>query len=357
MHPRVEWLAAYGWRLIVIGILTLAGLWLIRRLAPVVVPLVIATFLTRLLLPISNGLRRRRWRPGLAAIATLLVFLALLAGVSALIVPSIAEEAGTLGPTVTQAIDDLQDWLVEDSPFDVSRNAVDRLRERAGERLAGLFRASDGQVADGAVVAAEVIAGLFLALFLTFFMLRDGGRLAAWASTRVRSERRETYQRAAERGWWTLGGYLRGAASLGVIEAVAIGLALLLSGGGLIGPVMIVTFLAAFVPIVGAIVAGLVAVLVGLVTGGVTTAGIVAVVAIVVQQLDNDFLAPWVYGRALRLHPAAVLVSIVAGGALFGVAGTLLAVPVVAVAVNVTREFLSDGTASPTEPDPASPST
>ena len=80
MHPRVEWLAGYSWRLIVIGIVALAGLWLIQRLAPVVVPLAIATFLTRLLLPISNALRRRRWRPGLAAIATLVVFLALLAG-------------------------------------------------------------------------------------------------------------------------------------------------------------------------------------------------------------------------------------------------------------------------------------
>ena len=95
-------------------------------------------------------------------------------------------------------------------------------------------------------------------------------------------------------------------------------------------------------PIVGAIVAGLIATLVGLVTGGLTTAAVVAVVAIVVQQLDNDFLGPWVYGRALSLHPAAVLVSVVAGGALFGIAGTLLAVPVVAVAVNVTRELVSD---------------
>lgn len=343
MHPRVEWLAGYSWRLIVIGIVALSGLWLIQRLAPVVVPLAIATFLTRLLLPISNALRRGGWRPGLAAITTLAVFLVLLTGLFTLIVPSIAGELGTLGPTVTQAIDDVQDWLVDESPFDVSREAIDRLRDSARERLAGLFSASDGRFADGATLVAEVIAGLFLALFLTFFMLRDGARLAAWASARVRPERRAAYRRAAERGWWTLGGYIRGAAALGVIEAIGIGLALLLSGGGLVGPVMVVTFVAAFVPIVGAIVAGLIAVLVGLVTGGVTTAAVVAIVAIVVQQLDNDFLAPWVYGRALSLHPAAILVSVVAGGALFGIAGTLLAVPVVAVAVNVTKELISDG--------------
>ena len=105
---------------------------------------------------------------------------------------------------------------------------------------------------------------------------------------------------------------------------------------------MVVTFVAAFVPIVGAIVAGLIAVLVGLVTGGVTTAAVVAVVAIVVQQLDNDFLAPWVYGRALSLHPAAILVSVVAGGALFGFPAPCR-LPVVALAVNVTKELVSDG--------------
>jgi putative heme transporter len=340
VHPRVEWLAAYSWRFIVIGIVGLAGLWLIQRLAPVVIPIVVATFLTRLLTPISNFLRHRRWRPGWAAIATLLAFLVFIAGLSAVIVPSLADEAGTLGPTVTQAIDDVEDWLVEDSPFDVSRDAIDRLRERASDRLAGLFKASDGQVVDSAALVAEIVAGSFLALFLTFFMLRDGARLAAWVRGRIRPDRRETWKRAADRGWWTLGGYLRGAAALGAIESVTIGLALLLAGGSLVGPVMIVTFVAAFVPIVGAIVAGVIAVLVALVTGGLTTAAIVAVVAIVVQQLDNDLLAPLVYGRTLALHPAAVIVSVVAGGALFGVAGTLLAVPVVAVAFNVWRELV-----------------
>jgi predicted PurR-regulated permease PerM len=102
---------------------------------------------------------------------------------------------------------------------------------------------------------------------------------------------------------------------------------------------MVLTFIAAFVPIVGAVVAGVTAVLVALVTGGVVSAAIVGVVALVVQQLDNDVLAPWVYGRSLALHPVVILVSVVGGGALFGIAGTLLAVPVVAVTVSVVKEL------------------
>ena len=109
-------------------------------------------------------------------------------------------------------------------------------------------------------------------------------------------------------------------------------------GADLVVPVVVLTFAAAFVPFVGAIVAGVVATLVALATAGFGGAIIVAIVAVAVQQLDNDLLAPVVYGRALALHPLVVLFSIVAGGALIGFAGTVLAVPVTAVAVNVAAE-------------------
>lgn len=130
---------------------------------------------------------------------------------------------------------------------------------------------------------------------------------------------------------------------MGVLEAIVIGFTLFAAGGRLVGPVMIVTFVAAFIPIVGAVAAGVVAVLVALVTGGLVTGIAVAIAAIIMQQLDNDVLAPVIYGRALSLHPVVVLLSVVAGGALFGIAGTLLAVPVVAVAVNVGKELESGG--------------
>lgn len=335
---RVDRLAAYSWRLLVIAAAVIAALYLLKLLSPVVIPVVIAVFLTRLLSPISDRLRGRL-RPGFAAGIAMIVLLGGVAGVSWLIVPPIADEAATLGDTVTTALDDVEDWLVNESPWEVSREAVDRFRERLGNGLGDLVRSSGSQVVDGATLVAEMIAGLFLALLFTFFLLRDGARFATWAQGRLPARHRGRAAPAAERGWFVLGRYLRGAAILGVVESIAIGLGLWLAGGSLVGPVMILTFLAAFVPILGAILAGIVAVLVALVTGGVTTAVIVGIVALVVQQLDNDLLAPWIYGRAFALHPMVILVSVVAGGALFGIAGTLLAVPVVAVTVNVLREL------------------
>lgn len=345
VHPRIERLAAYSWRLLVIAAAAIGVLWLARELAPVLIPATVALFLTRLLTPISDRFRRGL-RSGLAAGVAMLVLLGAIAGISIVIVRPIAREAATLPETISEAFDDIEQWLVEDSPFDVSREAVDRFRTRTADRFRELLLTSEGRVVDGATVAAEIVAGLFLSILLTFFMLRDGPRFASWLRSRLRPEQRDRAERAAQRGWSTLGGYLRGAAMLGFIESIAIGLALLVSGASLVVPVMILTFVAAFVPLVGAVFAGVMAVLVALVTGGVVSAAIVGVVALAVQQLDNDILAPWVYGRSLALHPVVILVSVVGGGALFGIAGTLLAVPIVAVAISVVKELGSKATAT-----------
>jgi putative heme transporter len=150
--------------------------------------------------------------------------------------------------------------------------------------------------------------------------------------------RRDLASRVGARAWRTLGGYLRGSATLGVIEGIIIGTTVWLVGGSLAIPVAVITFFAAFVPFAGAIVAGLIAVLVTLVTAGFGGAVVVAVVALLVQQLDNDFLAPWVFGKNLELHPLIVLVAITAGGTLFGAFGAFLGVPVSAVIINILAE-------------------
>ena len=338
VHPTLVRLAGYGWRLLVLAAVVVGLVWLIGRLRVVVFPVIVAIFVARVLRPVAGRLIARGWRPGLAAAATLLGSLVVVVGVAALIVPTVAREFEDLGPTLTEAVDDLETWLVEDSPFDVDRADVQRWRQQIRDAADSAFDSNTGLVVKGATIAFEVVAGLLLALIVSFFFLKDGPRFRRLALERFRPERRPTIERMVDRAWETLGGYLRGAAALGVVEAIVIGLALLLTGSSLVVPMMVLTFAAAFVPFVGAMVASVTATLVALATAGPVAALIVAAVAIVVQQLDNDVLAPWVYGRALSLHPLVVLLSIVAGGALFGIAGTVLAVPVTTVAVNVSRE-------------------
>lgn len=351
INPAVDRIAAYSWRLIVIAVVVVGLVWLLGQLRVVVFSLAVALLLARALHPVAQWLHRRGLRPGLAAIATVVAFLAVLGLGGSLIVPTIVDEFADLGPTVSDGLDDVQDWLINDSPFDVSQADLDRIRDQAGERIRELASSSGGAVVSGATLLVEFLTGLVLALLLAFFMLKDGDRFVGWVERKAPAERRPEVRAGGRGAWAALGGYLRGAALLGIVEAIILGITLLVVGADLIVPVMVLTFAAAFVPILGAVVAGVVAVLTALVTAGATGAIVVAVVAIVVQQLDNDLLAPVIYGRALALHPVTILLSLTAGGALFGLAGTILAVPVVAVAINVTAAVRKARSPEP-EPEP-----
>lgn len=342
VHPLVARGAAYSWRLLAIGLFVAATLWLAGRVLVVLVPLAVAGLLARALWPIYAWLRDHRWKPSLAAASALVGFLLAVSAALGFVGWAVAGEINEIGPTLSAGLDDVEDWIVEDGPFDVSRADVERWRDQAGDVVAEFLRSGGGGSAEeGVVLAGEILIGTLLALVVTFFFLKDGGRfvdrVVGWAP----DERRPLARRTLDRAWGAAGGYLRGAALLGVVEAIAIGAALFFVGARLVAPVMLITFLAAFVPIVGAVSAGVVAVLVALVTAGTGPALIVAVVAVVVQQVDNDLLAPVIFGRAVRLHPLVVLLGIAAGGALFGLIGTVFAVPFLAVTLNALDEWRS----------------
>jgi predicted PurR-regulated permease PerM len=334
----VELAAAYAWRLLVLAAVVVGALWLVGELWVLLVALAIGTFLARALSPVNDRLRRSGLRPGLAALASVLLFLGVVALVGWLIAPRVADEFESLGPTLSEAADDLERWLVEDSPFDVSPADVDQFRDDLGQAVSNAFESSGDTVLSGALLAVEVFTGLLLSLVTTFFFLKDGPRFQRFVLARVPADRRETVRGLARRAWSTLGGYLKGAALLGVVEATIIGVAMALVGAELALPIAVLTFAAAFVPIVGAVVAGVLAFLVTLATAGVGPALVVGGVALAVQQLDNDLLAPVIYGKALSLHPLVILFAVVGGGALFGFGGSVLAVPLVAVLANVGDE-------------------
>jgi putative heme transporter len=351
VHPVVARLGAYAWWLIGIGIVALAALRLFGLLRVVVFPVIVATFITVALTPVARWLRNRGLPHLLSVWVAFLGFLGLFVLAGFLIVPALGEEFGDLGPTVGEGIDDVERWLIEDSPFDLDEERLEELREQASDRISDAARGSSGVILDTAVLVVEVFAGLLLSLVMTFFFLKDGERFQAWALRRIPERHRDAARRGAARGWETVGGYLRGSAMLGIIEGVIIGITLLVTGASLVVPVMVLTFMAAFVPFVGAIVAGIVAIAVALATGGLTSALIVGGVALAVQQLDNDLLAPFVFCKSLDLHPLIILVSVAAGGTLAGLAGAFLAVPVTACVINVTAAVRGsdDADAEPAE--------
>jgi putative heme transporter len=338
VNRRVRWAAAYAWRLLLIAALAYGALWLLGQLLLVAIPIAVALLLSRALMGPTTWLERRGLPPALAATVAVVGFILVISALIGTVGASVATEFDELGPTLSQGIDDIETWLVEDSPFDLDRERLDELRSQAGDRLTSIASSASGSFASSAVIAFEIVAGGLLALVITFFLLKDRDLFRRFFLRIAPEGRRSDVHAMGERGWSTLGGYLRGVALLGIVEATVIGGAVWIVGGNLAGAVVVVTLLGAFIPIVGAIAAGVIAVIVTLVTAGLTPALIVAVVALVVQQLDNELLAPWIYGKSLQLHPLVILLGVTAGTTLFGFVGALLAVPVIAVTINVIDE-------------------
>jgi predicted PurR-regulated permease PerM len=335
VHPAVDRLAAYSWRLLVIGAAALAVVYVLVRLRVVLFPIVIATFLAVVLTPVADFLRNRGLPRLLAVALSFLLFFGVLAGVVSLIVPTVAAELGDVGGTVATATDSLERWLIRD--VGVTEERLGEFRDQATTAARRSASGSTGAILGGAIVVGEAIAGLLLSFFIAFFMVKDGHRFQAFLLGQVPDRRRELFRRMGARAWRTLGGYLRGSAALGAVESLIIGITMAITGASLVPAMMAITFLTAFVPFVGAVLSGVLATIVTLVTAGVGPALIVGIVALVVQQLDNDFLAPVVFGKTLDLHPV-MLLGVATGGALGGLPGAVLAVPVTALIVNLISE-------------------
>ena len=341
--PRaLDTAAAWSWRLLVVAAAILATVLLLARLRVVVLPVFAACLLATALRPVARFLEHRRLPKGLATALAFLAFFAVLGGIGTLVGQGIGNEAKELGPTLSKGFDDVQRWLV-DGPLGLEQAQIDQFRQRAGDSLQ---KAGPGLIAP-AVAVVEVLAGTLLALVSSFFLVKDGPELERAALRRLPERHRTAAQRAGRAARRALGGYLKGAAALGLIEGAIIAVAIVVVGGRLALPVALITFVGAFVPVVGAIMSGLVATLVTLVTAGPKEALIIAVVALAVQQLDNDFLAPFIYGKSVQLHTLAILLSIATGATLAGIAGTFLAVPLTAVGVAVAAALRHRD-----EPDP-----
>jgi predicted PurR-regulated permease PerM len=340
--------SAYSWRLLTITAAAVVVIYVLVTLRLIVIPVFVALLISTLLVPIASRLKRIGVAPLLATWATFMTAVALFALAVFLIAPQISDQLDSLGRDVRRGAEEVLTWLVN-GPFDLTRAQIDRYLDNVSEELRASSRSLVSGAFRGVYLLVEVIAGVLLTLVLTFFFVKDGERIAGALLGLVAEPRRDTVRDIARRSWDVLGAYMRGTAIVGLIDAAAIGLALLILGVPLLLPLVIVTFLGAFFPLVGAFTAGALATLVALVTAGVVPAVIVAGVTIIVQQLEGDVLQPLVLGRAVKLHPLVILLSLTAGAIVAGVAGAFLAVPLAAVA-SVTASYLrSDASAKTTE--------
>ncbi len=295
-----------------------------------------ALVLTALLEPTARGLRRLRLPAALAAALTTLTLVGVLAGLALLVYSRSTSQLSQLPSVLTVATEQARRWLVS-GPLHLDPSQVTQLRNVVVERLA---TATPSPLA-GAVTGLRLLAAAALVVFAVFFLLKDGARMWRWLLGWTPVRHQGEAEIAGTAAWRALTGYVRGIVVVATADAVTIGTALLVLGVPLWLSLTVLTFFGAFLPIVGATVAGAVAVVVTLVLEGGRDAVIVLLVVLVVQQLEGNVLHPLVMGRALRLHPLAVLCAVTAGGLLLGVVGALVAVPVTAVTYNAAKALAS----------------
>jgi len=315
------------------------------RLAPLTIAVAVAALLTGLLAPVTSRLARLGVPRGLGALAAVLLLLAAVAGSTTLVAILVADQFSGLSERVAEGLDRVRAGLTTGgSP--ISAEQFDALLDRARNGLREVLPSP----AAGAALAAETIGSALTAIVLLFFFLKDGPAMWKWFLRRLPERSRPRAAEAGQDGWAALTRYVRGTMAVAAVDAVGIGTALLLIGVPLALPLALLTFLAAFVPIAGATLAGAVAVLVALAAKGPVAALLTLAAVVAVQQLEGNLLEPLIMGRQLRLHPVVVLVAVAAGTITGGIAGAVVAVPVVAVIYRVARILING---RPTEPAPS----
>jgi putative heme transporter len=247
-----------------------------------------------------------------------------------LIIPPVISDWSEISNNVERAYDDIIVWL-EEGPFGLTAEQGENLRRNVESAQDTALEGAASGAVSGLPVVFEIGGGILLAIIVTFFFLRDGERIWDWAVGLLPESERPRARRAGANVWYKLARYLRGLAIVAAIDAVGIGIGAYIIGVPLALPLAVLTFITAFVPIVGAVFAGLVAILIAFADGGLSDALWMLGVALLVQQLEANVVAPALIGRSVEIHPLVILLGVAAGGGLAGILGAVLVTPFLAM--------------------------
>jgi len=285
------------------------------RLRLVVVPVLIAILLAAAISPLVRLLQRVGLPPALAVWVSMLSGFLAIGAVVGIVVAGVRSQWEDLRTEAEEGLGELQRYLAS-GPVPIDEGQLDQARSAVVEALQGeQFRAGAIQ---GATVAVEAVAGVFLGAVILFFLLKDGERIWEFLLRPLSGNRLGRMRLVGERSVDVLGGYVRGTAIIALVDSVIIGIALVVLGVPLALPLALVVFVGAFIAL------------------------IVLGVVIAVNQIEGDVLAPVVLGRALSLHPLAILLALTVGTILAGIIGALLSVPLAAVAWTAVTTWNED---------------
>lgn len=324
-----------AWALV--GILLVAAFvfWLLGQIRLVVVPVLLALFPAAVLVPVERRLEARGVNPSLATTLTFVLALVVLVGAGALIAGRVAGQIDELSTALQDGYERLRSQL-ERGAFGLPPVDLADLTQRAREAAQG--GAVTDRALDAVTATAQILTQAVLLIVTLFFYLRDGERIGRWLRDLFPRRLRDDVEEIGGRVWETVGGYIRGQTLIALVDAVLIGIGLVVLGVPLASALGFLVFVGAYVPVVGALLSGSVAVLVAL-TVSFPTALLTLALIVGVQQLEGNVLSPIIMGRTIELHPLAVVLALTVGGLLFGIVGAILSLPI-AASVNRAGQYV-----------------
>ena len=350
-----SWLRDIGimaWLVVGVGALIFGAVWLLSLIDTIVIPVVTAGIIAAVVSPLVARLARHMPRGAAAAI----VFLGLIAlgiGIAVLVVAGIASHSGSLQGSLHDAVDKLQSTLKDaGASSDKAQGAASDVSSAVSSAFHALL---DGLKTGIGALASVAVFLSFTALSL-FFLLKDAPLIRSWVERHMGLPSAVAHMVSA-RTLGALRGYFTGVTAVAAFNAVVIGLGALALGLPEVISIALVNFFAAYVPYLGAWSAGAFTVLIALGSQGTEAAVAMIVVVLLANGMLQQLIQPIAFGAALGIHPLAVLIVTIAGGALFGTIGLILAAPITSAITHIAHDIARARAAEERhdEPEPAEP--
>jgi putative heme transporter len=346
--PLIRKTAAWAWRLLVVLAAFIAVLWVLQKLEIIVVPVLLALMLSALLVPPVDWMDRRGLPRGAAVALVVLGGFAFLGGTLTFVVSQFIVGLPDLTEQVTRSIESTRRWLIH-GPAHLRSEQI----ENAGNAAIQALHNNQAKLTSGALSTAatltEVVTAAVLVLFTLIFFLYGGRNIWQYVVKIFPVDVRERVLDAGRAGYGSLIGYVRATFLVALTDAAGVGAGLAIMGVPLALPLASLVFLGAFIPLVGAVIAGFLAVIVALLAKGIVYALATLGLLILINQIEAHLLQPLVMGRAVSIHPLAVVLAISTGGVVAGIVGALLAVPTVAFFNNAIQVLLAKDPAAEAE--------
>lgn len=340
--------AAWSWRLIIIAAAAFGLAWVLAYLAVITLPIAISLLIAALVGPAVGWLQRIGLPRGLAAGVVMILGITTVGLLLTYVGQQVATGAQDLADSVVTGLGQVKQWLRE-GPLNLSDTQLNGWIESAQKTITENSREGGAltQVTEVGTAVGHVFAGFFIVLFSTFFFLSDGGRIWSWLVRLAPRAARQHVDGSGRVAWISLTQFVRATVLVALADAIGIMIVAAILGVPFVLAIGVLVFLGAFIPMVGATVAGSVAILVALVDQGPITALLMLGGVILVQQIEGHILQPFLMGRFVSVHPLGVIVAIGCGVLVAGIAGALIAVPLVAAGNAVVNHLARQSEGEP----------